>query len=82
LELDLLHEINKRVVEVDGSVILQQLEGGKVRVSVRTKEMDALEMVAPFGGGGHKRAAGATVEGMELHEVQERVVEGLFQNFI
>ncbi len=36
--------------------------------------IDVAALAAQFGGGGHKRAAGASLEG-SLHEVQERVLE-------
>ena len=45
-------------------------QGGKVRVSMRTSgRLDAASLARAFGGGGHPRAAGCTVEG-SMAEVQ------------
>jgi phosphoesterase RecJ-like protein len=45
-------------------VILFKEAGGQTRISVRTREggVDATELCGGFGGGGHARAAGATLE--------------------
>jgi len=38
-------------------------DSAETRVSVRTREpLDATELVRPFGGGGHARAAGCTIQ--------------------
>ncbi len=44
-------------------VLLREVDGGKTKISVRTREggYDATELTGAFGGGGHARAAGATV---------------------
>ena len=46
-----------------GIAILFKEDGGQTRISVRTREggVDATELCRQFGGGGHARAAGATV---------------------
>lgn len=47
---------------------------GKVRVSMRTSgDLDAAALARSFGGGGHVRAAGCTVEG-SMDEVQARLM--------
>jgi phosphoesterase RecJ-like protein len=49
-------------------------EPGAVKVSVRTEpDVDATALVGPFGGGGHPRAAGATVRGTP-RDVERRVL--------
>ena len=49
-------------------------QGGRVRVSMRTSErLDAAELAKVFGGGGHARAAGCTLEG-NIAQVQARVL--------
>jgi len=75
-DVDYMHEFQKTLKEIDCAVILRELEG-RVRVSVRAnidwridRAMNAL------GGGGHAKAAGATVEG-SLSEVKKRVLEQL-----
>ncbi len=49
-------------------------QDGRVRVSMRTsRELNASDFARLFGGGGHPRAAGCTVEG-SMSEVQSRVL--------
>lgn len=55
-------------------VLLFTEQGSQTRVSVRTSaRADATELVAPFGGGGHPRAAGATI-GQPLPAAREAVL--------
>ncbi len=57
------------------NVLFKQAEPGRVRVSVRTRApADAVAITRQFGGGGHPRAAGCTVEGT-LETAQERVLD-------
>ncbi len=58
------------------AVFFEELEDGKVRVSMRSKSeaADVCAICQKFGGGGHKLAAGARVRGT-LAEVQERVLK-------
>ena len=75
LDLDWLHELNKKIVEVECSVIIQELAKQRVRVSIRTKnELDALQIAAPLGGGGHHKAAGAVLEA-SVDEVKEKILQ-------
>lgn len=54
-------------------IMIAQLRGG-YKLSFRSRcEMDSNEVAGRFGGGGHKAAAGAFVEG-DLQEVRERVL--------
>jgi phosphoesterase RecJ-like protein len=76
LDLDWLHEVNKKVVEVDASIILQELDSELIRISCRTKSFNALDIVKPFGGGGHKKAAGAQAK-ILLDEAKEQILEKL-----
>ncbi|HEX2195009.1 MAG TPA: DHH family phosphoesterase [Candidatus Limnocylindria bacterium] len=47
----------------DVTVLFKQIEEGSTRVSVRTTERaDAVAIASAFGGGGHARAAGCTVQ--------------------
>ena len=58
------------------AVFFEELEDGKVRVSMRSKSenADVCAIAQKFGGGGHKLAAGARVRGT-LAEVQQRVLK-------
>lgn len=49
-------------------------QGGKVRASMRTSaELNASELALCFGGGGHARAAGCTLEG-PMEQVQQKLL--------
>jgi nanoRNase/pAp phosphatase (c-di-AMP/oligoRNAs hydrolase) len=57
------------VPETFGAFLFSEQEGW-IRVSVRTSgELDAAALTRAFGGGGHVRAAGCTVEG-SMSQVQ------------
>ena len=57
------------------AILFKEAGPASTRVSVRTKPggVDATELTGAFGGGGHARAAGATVEA-PLAEARERVL--------
>jgi bifunctional oligoribonuclease and PAP phosphatase NrnA len=50
--------------EAEIALLFKEQEGDACRLSVRTKDggVDATALVAAWGGGGHRRAAGATIE--------------------
>jgi len=65
------------------SVLLSEMEGGVIRVNFRSRspeiagrDIDVAAIARHFGGGGHRRAAGARVEG-RLDEVREQVIEAV-----
>ena len=82
-ELGVLPEDNEGLIDhlrairgVIVAVFFEELNDGKVRVSMRSKD-DAVDVCAicqKFGGGGHTLAAGARVCGT-LAEVEEKVLE-------
>jgi len=82
-ELGVLPEDNEGLIDhlraihgVIVAVFFEELDDGKVRVSMRSKS-DAVDVCAicqKFGGGGHTLAAGARVRGT-LAEVEEKVLE-------
>jgi phosphoesterase RecJ-like protein len=59
----------------DVAILFKEVDDHTTRVSVRTKPegVDATVLTGAFGGGGHARAAGATVEA-SLDEARRRVV--------
>ena len=58
-------------------VLLREMRGGRVKVSLRARSGVNIEPVARrFGGGGHKEAAGCEIEG-ELQGVADTVVAAL-----
>ncbi len=59
---------------VEVGVLFRELPNGTVRVGFRTKQrVNAHELAEVFGGGGHRRASGCTVEG-PMDEVVYRVL--------
>lgn len=56
------------------TILFVEQEGGKVKVSWRSVEgVDVSKLAREFGGGGHKAAAGADIEG-NLQEIQNKVI--------
>jgi bifunctional oligoribonuclease and PAP phosphatase NrnA len=75
--LDLLRSVG--VVEV--VLYLRELSDGTCKLSARSKgDYDVNALARRFGGGGHKKAAGATLDGT-LAEVRPRVVAAALEGF-
>jgi phosphoesterase RecJ-like protein len=66
------------VASVQASVLLvEQPEGGPIRVSFRSKgAIDVAQFAQQFGGGGHARASGAKINA-SLDEARELIVRRL-----
>lgn len=63
------------VKEIQAVVFFKQSEGDEFRVSLRSKaDIDVGAVAKTYGGGGHKNAAGCTVNG-PIAVVQQRLVE-------
>lgn len=61
-DLDAIAGIPRQIEGVEVGLTLTELESGETKVSVRTtKEVDAAAICMQVGGGGHLRAAGATL---------------------
>ncbi len=68
-----------RTVQVS-MLFVEPMDGGPIRVSLRSKgQVDVSKFAQQFGGGGHARAAGLKVEGA-MDEVRERVVGAMVKN--
>lgn len=64
----------KSVRGVEIGIVFKEFEPGKIRVGLRSKTMvDVNKVAQALGGGGHKRAAGCTIEG-SLEEAKEIVI--------
>ena len=61
---------------VDVAVLFKAVEPDKTRVSMRSQNTDVAEIALSFGGGGHIRAAGCTVE-LPLAEAKQKVLEAI-----
>lgn len=79
-EVDDALDLLRAVEGVEVALVLREARDG-VRLSARSKkEYDVRELAARFGGGGHARAAGATLAG-PLGEAVERAVEAALEGF-
>lgn len=70
------------LLRVEGTVVaalVREARPGRVRVSVRSRgDYDVAEVCRRFGGGGHKNAAGCSLDGT-YDEVRERILDALKQ---
>lgn len=63
----------RSIDSVEVAVQFRETTDGKIKVSLRSKDVvDVAALAALFGGGGHKRAAGCTLEG-PLEEVRQKI---------
>lgn len=66
----------KNVEGVMVAFVLRERTSGEIRVNIRSSnEFDASSFAAYFGGGGHMRAAGCTLTGLNLQEAHRVIVE-------
>ncbi|MCG3136438.1 MAG: Bifunctional oligoribonuclease and PAP phosphatase NrnA [Phycisphaerae bacterium] len=73
---DIINEV-QRLGSVDTALLLQEMAGGVVKISLRSKQsVDVAAVARTLGGGGHQRAAGARYTG-ELVQVRGMLVEQL-----
>jgi phosphoesterase RecJ-like protein len=66
-----------QVAGTEVAVICVELTGGKVKISLRSRgKMDCSRLAEQFSGGGHKAAAGATLDG-PVEEAQRKVLDAV-----
>jgi phosphoesterase RecJ-like protein len=66
---------------VEVAVFLKELEPGTVKVGFRSKKLvDVAAIALRFGGGGHVRAAGCTINGT-VAEAKEKIIDALISEF-
>jgi phosphoesterase RecJ-like protein len=84
-KMGVLPEDNEGIIDhlrsvdtVVAAVFFEELEGGKVRVSSRSKDLrvDVCKVCGVYGGGGHALAAGARIAGT-IEEVEEKFLKTL-----
>jgi len=69
--IDVLQTIDSMTV----AVLFKELQPDVTKISVRTRgDVDATDLCSPFGGGGHRRAAGAEIHA-PMAVAQERVLQ-------
>src|SRR6266849_6286813 len=73
-DLDGIVEYPRSIAGVRLALLFRQLANGRVKVSLRSLgDVDVAQLAQRFGGGGHRKAAGASLEG-SLAEAQGRVL--------
>ena len=65
----------RSIGSVEIAVLLRENKDGTIKASLRSKRFfDVAKLCAKYGGGGHTRAAGFTVEGT-VSEIRDRIIE-------
>lgn len=81
-----LSELGSTLREIEGvcmaAVLREEKEGGSYRLSTRSnKNADCIALCSAFGGGGHLRAAGATVKAENAVAAKDAVLRELARQF-
>ena len=63
----------RKIEGVDVAVMLKQRDDSSVKVSMRSRTVDVSQVALQFGGGGHARAAGCSIEG-SIEEAREKLL--------
>jgi phosphoesterase RecJ-like protein len=64
------------IATMEIAVLFKESAPDRIKISVRTREpFDATDVCTPFGGGGHRRAAGAEFVGESLPDARRMVLE-------
>lgn len=75
---DDISDVVSRLRDIGGvefACVLREIDGGKIRGNLRSKSAFDVSLFAErYGGGGHKRAAGFTVEGRNIDELSDEIV--------
>lgn len=75
-DLDSITSIPRSIEGVEVAVCLTELNNGDIKASLRTNgQVNASDVCAVFGGGGHARAAGATFKESTLDKVCKLIVD-------
>ena len=75
-----LSALGPQIQGVDCAVTMRELDDGAWKFSLRTGErVNATEVCRLLGGGGHARAAGATVEHVTQAEAEEKMLSAIAQ---
>lgn len=70
-------EFIKEIRGIDVAILVREINAQQCKISMRSKgNTDVAKICSLFGGGGHKKAAGCTIDGT-IREVQERLKEVL-----
>jgi bifunctional oligoribonuclease and PAP phosphatase NrnA len=68
----------KEIRSVEVACVIREVGNGQFKVSMRSKgNFDVATVAHGFGGGGHRKAAGCTMEGGAIDEVRNKLVEAI-----
>jgi len=60
---------------VEVALLFREIDNGKIKIGFRSKDyVNVNEVAEKFGGGGHKRAAGAIIDG-DLDNIRNKIIE-------
>jgi phosphoesterase RecJ-like protein len=66
----------RQIKGVEAALFLREVTSGEYKLSMRSREsVDSAVICAVFGGGGHARAAGATVLGSDPDEIVKKIIK-------
>ena len=75
--------LSRKIAGVELGMVLREKDRGGYKVSMRSrKTVDSAALCALFGGGGHARAAGATVEADGFEEACKKLIDGVLENIV
>lgn len=74
-DCDGIVNIGRSIESVEVSALIKEKSKNEIRVNLRSKTyVDVAEVAATFNGGGHKRAAGCTINGT-LEEAKKKIID-------
>jgi phosphoesterase RecJ-like protein len=76
-DCDGIVNIGRSIEGVEVSILMKEKENGDIKVNFRSKTyVDVAEIAFSFNGGGHKRAAGCTVNG-SINEMKVKILDAV-----
>ena len=75
--------LSRKIAGVELGMVLREKDNGAFKVSMRSrKSVNSAARCALFGGGGHVRAAGATIEADTFEEACKKLLDGVMENIV
>lgn len=75
--------LSRKIAGVELGMVLREKDNGAFKVSMRSrKSVNSATLCALFGGGGHVRAAGATIEADTFEEACKKLLDGVMENIV
>ena len=73
-DLEGIIEHIKALSIVEIAIFAKEIEPNNVKISMRSKEVDISKVVEVLGGGGHKVAAGVTIENAKIQDSLDKII--------